>query len=161
MKTKWCPTCGAERIEQGKTEHAVTVGAQKFVGKLPAEVCGACGESLVMSRALGAFERAVACHLAEHGPATGETFRYMRKAFGMPAKEVAEWLGTVPETISRWETGARDVDLWAWLTLGAIVLDAASGNQRTRERLQQLKARKLAKTVPIRVEAAPRRAKAR
>lgn len=149
MDVKKCVECGSASLRKGVERHTQKVGGQAFVAELPAQTCAKCGEPLVSQETLEAFEQAVARHLAEHGPATGETFRFMRKAVGIPAKEVAELLATTPETVSRWENGARDVDLWAWTTLGSVVLDELVGKSATRDRLREAQAKKLAKTVAI------------
>jgi YgiT-type zinc finger domain-containing protein len=125
-------------LKRRTEKHRLPVGRQLFVAQLPVFACPKCGESYADSATLCTFERAVARHLAEHGPATGETFRFMRKAIALPAREVAGLLSTTPETVSRWETGARTVDRTAWTTLSALVLDELDGGRNMRERLQAL-----------------------
>src|SRR5689334_15327510 len=109
-----CVSCGGKVLKDGLDRHEQEVGRQLFVARLPATVCASCKETYVTSATLQSFERAVAKHLAQHGPATGETFRFMRKAVALPARTVAEVLATTPETVSRWEKGANGVtvDLW-------------------------------------------------
>jgi YgiT-type zinc finger domain-containing protein len=149
VDVKKCFECGSAGLRKGTEHHTEKIGGQTFVAELPAVVCPKCSEALVSHETLGAFEHAVARHLAEHGPANGDTFRYMRKAVGIAAKDVAELLATTPETVSRWENGARDVDLWAWTTLGSIVLDELEGRTATRDRIREARTKKPAKTVPI------------
>jgi hypothetical protein len=75
----------------------------------------------------------------------------MRKAIGLPAREVAHLLSTTPETVSRWEKGARAVDTCAWTTLASLVLDELEGRHDVRDRLLALKTKRPAKAGPIEV----------
>lgn len=155
MLTK-CAKCNEGTLRRGSRAQTYPVGEQTFSVQIDVLECPKCGHYYVETGALQSLQRSVGKHLAEHGPATGVTFRYMRKSIGMAAKDVAELLATTPETVSRWETAERNVDLWAWLTMGSIVLDTLAGNTVTRDRLQALKSRKLAKTVPIELIATKR-----
>jgi transcriptional regulator with XRE-family HTH domain len=84
------------------------------------------------------------------GPATGETFRFMRKSLGMRAADLAELLDVTPETISRWETGKLDVARSAWATLADVVVEQAEGRSRMLDRLRTLREpKKLAKAVRL------------
>lgn len=159
-KMEKCVTCGGKTLRDGVDRHEQRLGPQVFVAELPATICASCKESYVTSDTLLAFEGGVARHLAQHGPATGESFRFMRKSVGISAKDVAEMLATTPETISRWEKGANGVgvDLWAWSTLAAIVLDELAGKTATRDRLAATRRTKLAKTVAVELGPLRRRA---
>ena len=146
-----CIKCGNARMRRANEKYRIGVGKILFVSELPAMGCSKCGEFYIEQKEIVRFERKVARHLAERGPATGETFRFMRKAIGMPAREVAELLSTTPETISRWEKGTRPVDGWAWMTLGSLVLDELKGRRAVRARLQALKAKPPAKQKSVEV----------
>jgi DNA-binding transcriptional regulator YiaG len=134
-----CANCGEPLLTKAFEKHRIDVAKTLFVGRLPVLRCDGCGEWIVLAGAVDAFERRIASHLAQYGPATGETFRFMRKAIGAPARSVAELLHTTPETISRWEKGARPVDTCAWTTLATLVLDEISGSHAVRDRLQALR----------------------
>jgi len=92
----------------------------------------------VDSGSMAELEGAVSCALAKTGPASGETFRYMRKSLGMRAAVLAKMLGITAETISRWENEQRAVDGTAWIVLGALVLENAGMPPATFERLKVL-----------------------
>ena len=153
IKMDKCIACGKNALRVGVKKYEHKLGVQTFAANLPAQVCSSCHEFYMSHETLTAFDQTVARHIAEHGPATGETFRFMRKTVGLPANEVAKLLDTTPETVSRREKGVRDVDLWAWSTLGAIILDELAGKKTTRERLASARSKKLAKTVLLEVKA--------
>ncbi len=98
-----CIKCGHGKLKRASEKQRIVVAKILFVSELPVTLCPKCGESYVAHDVLAGFERGVARRLAEKGPATGETFRFMRKAIGLPAKEVASLLSTAPETVSRWK----------------------------------------------------------
>jgi len=75
------------------------------------------------------FEHAVARHVAEHGPVSGATMRYMRKSVPLSAANLAALLRVSPETVSRWETGERPVDRASWLVVRGLVLNPGSQSQ--------------------------------
>lgn len=88
--------------------------------------------------------------LALAGEATGEVFKFIRKAVGMKASELAELLGVAAETISRWETGEREVDRGAFALLADIARERLEGRASTLGMLKALRApRRLAKTVRL------------
>jgi putative zinc finger/helix-turn-helix YgiT family protein len=146
-----CAQCGNAKFRRATEKHYVNVAKTRFVADLPVTVCRKCGESYMEHKILSDFERRVARHLAENGPATGETFRFMRKAIGLPALEVAKLLGTTPETVSRWESGTHRPDAGTWTTLGSLVLDELGGRSDVRKRLQALKAKWPARPKPVHV----------
>lgn len=95
--------------------------------------------------AIGDLVRAeleMASMLALEGPMKGAAFKFMRVTLGLPAKDLARLLTVTPETVSRWENGARAVDLAAWMTLGALVLERAGKPTETMKRLDRLAARR-------------------
>jgi YgiT-type zinc finger domain-containing protein len=134
-----CPSCGG-RLLKTRTEEVVEVAKRRFVAKLPAQACRACGTTEVDVKALERLELEVACELARRGPACGETFRYLRKALGMRALDLAELLDLTAETVSRWENDQRAVDGPAWIALGSMVLEKAQQSTSTLERLRALRA---------------------
>jgi DNA-binding transcriptional regulator YiaG len=132
-----------------RMEH-VKVAGHTFVAELPTRMLE--GQLVVDFKVLEAFELAVARKLADSGESAGEAFRFMRKAIGLPATELAELLGVARETISRWENGERPVDRGALAVLGGLVEDRCNGTTSTRDRLQAIaKPPKLAKTVEVAV----------
>jgi transcriptional regulator with XRE-family HTH domain len=67
-----------------------------------------------------------------------ESFKFMRKAFGMKATEIAQALNVAPETVSRWENGQREVDWPEFMLLGFLVDDKLAGRTTTLSRLKAL-----------------------
>jgi DNA-binding transcriptional regulator YiaG len=124
-------TVGSDREERAVAGHT-------FVADLPAYVCKSCGESVIDYATLHRFNLAIAGRIAELGASSGEAFKFMRKAIGMKAVDLATLLNVAPETISRWETGQRSVDRGALIVLGAIVLDQLGNRTTTIERLHAL-----------------------
>jgi len=121
------------------TEREVrSVAGHTFVADMPANICG-CGESVIDYAPLHRFNLAIAGKLAELGASSGEAFKFMRKAIGMKAADLAALLHVVPETVSRWETGQRNVDYGAMVVLGAIALDQLEGRTRTLDLLRALR----------------------
>jgi DNA-binding transcriptional regulator YiaG len=114
-----------------------TVANRVFSVEVPAKPDPEHG-TLITTEALGRAEMAIATALALEGPVHGEAFRFMRGALGMTAKALAELLGVAPETVSRWETGERDVDRGAWLTLGSLVLERAGQPPAVQVRMSRL-----------------------
>jgi hypothetical protein len=106
--------------------------------------------------ALAAFELDVARDVAEHGPVSGETLAYMRKAMQLDAKALAKMLDVSAGTLSRWENGVRKVHFAAWFVAGDLVLERAGRETPPSERLSSVIA-KSARTVRIRVDVDPTR----
>lgn len=132
MKLTRCTECGSDRLVEGLEQDTLTLAEQTFTAEVPAVRCEACGAVFFDGPALGDFERAAARELAQRGPATAETFRFMRKAIGMRAADLAEMLDVTPETISRWETGKLPMSRTTWLTLSSLVLDYEGTTARLR-----------------------------
>jgi DNA-binding transcriptional regulator YiaG len=138
-RMKKCPSCGGTLMASRKRQ-TQNVGSREFVVTVAAGACRSCGSVFLENASLQRAEMEVACELARHGPVSGDAFRYLRKAIGLRAVVVAELLGVTPETISRWENGQRPVDKAAWMTLGSVVLEQASRQPETLERLRELRA---------------------
>jgi putative zinc finger/helix-turn-helix YgiT family protein len=72
--------------------------------------CKACGEVLPEIRNIKQVHKWIADYLIrKQGPLMGEEFRFLRKAMGMSAKELAQRLGVNPVTVSRWETNEANI----------------------------------------------------
>src|SRR5262245_51033303 len=102
---KKCPSCSKPTLRTGKHTHVVRAAGVQFRAALPALVCGSCDEAVVEDAAVERFELLAARELARMGIANGDAFRFMRKALGMTAAELARVLAVTPESVSRWETG--------------------------------------------------------
>ncbi len=130
--------CGNEQMVSGTERETRSVDGRTFVADVPAHVCERCGESVIDYQPLHLFNLAIAGKLAELGASSGEAFKFMRKVIGIKAADLAALLHVVPETVSRWETGQRNVDRGAMVVLGAIVLDQIEGRTSTLDRLRAL-----------------------
>lgn len=151
-----CTEYGGE-LEKKTTTERRKVAGQTFTAELPAEGCKACSETYVDASALEAYELAIARALATSGANSGEAFRFQRKALGLRASDLAELLGVAAETMSRWETGQREVNRGALVTLGSLVLDRCEGRATTLDRLRTLRqAPRLAKVVTLHVASSAR-----
>jgi DNA-binding transcriptional regulator YiaG len=154
-----CPTCDV-KTERRAAPVQRPVGDHLFVGEVDASACPKCSEVFYEGDSLRRFEVAVALTLAERGMVSGRAFQFMRRALGMRAVDLAELLDVAPETISRWEAGARDVDRAAWTALAGLVVDRAEGRDRVISILRALgEPRKQPKNIRVDSKPAKRRVK--
>jgi DNA-binding transcriptional regulator YiaG len=112
------------------------VSGIRFAGELAAKLCDACNEALLSAAELERFELAVAERLAALGVRTGESFKFMRKALGLRAVDLAALLDVASETVSHWETGKPEARAFA--LLGSMVMDRLAGSERTVDSLRVL-----------------------
>jgi putative zinc finger/helix-turn-helix YgiT family protein len=146
---KRCLACKG-RLQKRLVEETLEVGGHRFVASLPGRVCADCGESYLDAKTLERFELTVAVYLALAGETTGEVFKFIRKAVGMKATELADLLEVAPETISRWETDGRAVDRGAFVLIADMAREALEGRAGTLDMLKSQRApRRLAKTVRL------------
>lgn len=131
-----CVSCGHPKLKRGTTDEIVPVGALTFTVRAPALVCPKCGESYLDAETLGQVEHRVAGELAMEGADTSEAFRFMRKAIGLRAREVADLFGVTPETVSRWETGERQPADAAVKLLAVLVIEYLAGRNHALEVLR-------------------------
>lgn len=128
-----------KKCEKGKRAGAqryeIELGRRTFEGEVRGWRCRVCGERYHDGPDLEHFDQLVARWLAENGFETGAEFKFMRKAAGIRAADLAEWMGVTPETVSHWETGKHPSDVTTRALLAAIVLDALGGKTATRDRL--------------------------
>lgn len=150
-----CYACKNHNFVIDYIEKTREVNGHQFIATLPIQKCTTCGEFLFPAESLYQFELAIAHQLAESGTHSGQTFRFMRKAIGISARDLAHLLNVTPETISRWETNKRDIDHSALAILGALVLDELKGRTDTLQRLKNLQTHKpLAKFIRVTLHAA-------
>ena len=134
-----CTDCdSAALLVDAPAESSREIAGHRFVAVLPAKRCAACEKLLFDGKAIRNFELRVAGLLADAGASTGPAFRFMRKAIGMRATELAQLLDVSAETISRWETEKRAVDRGALALLGGLVRDAFVGRTSTLDQLRAL-----------------------
>lgn len=135
---KRCLQCKGERLSEATTEERLEVAGKTFEASVPVIRCADCGESYYPGPELERFELEVAGALAEHGEMSAEAFRFMRKALGVRACELAELLDVAQETVSRWEHGRLPIERRAAALLSAMVLDRLEGRTATLDRLKAL-----------------------
>lgn len=92
--------------------------------------CGTCGH-LVDARAVDeAATRAAIRAIVDAGLANGRTFRFLRDAVGLQAKELGALIFSGIGTISRWENAHRVPDRRAWALLACLASDAVGDGRR-------------------------------
>ncbi len=142
---KRCPLCKSTDLRPVERSHAVTVPLRAgplrlVVAGLPAVLCGACGEGFIAGADLSRAELLAAADVANRGLQDGGAFRFMRKAAGLRAAELADLLNVTEGTVSRWENDHAPVDRAAWATLAAVVTEKLAGESSTLDRLRASKA---------------------
>lgn len=131
-----CTNCGKTSLAAGEQPITLDVGERSFDGLVAGWHCRSCGERSYDGQDLEAFEQLAAAWLAEHGVRTPEELKFMRKAVGIRAADLASLLGVTPETVSHWETGKHAADLAVRSEIAAIVLETLSRPTNARSRLQ-------------------------
>lgn len=135
-----CSKCGTA-MRQDTLTRDVTVAGVPFVVRMPGEHCPNGDSWSVSNEAAREMDRLVLRSIATRGPATGQTFKYMRGSLKLKAAELAELLGVTAETVSRWETGAVTMTPLPWVTVAAMALDQLDGRATTTKRLRAATAR--------------------
>jgi putative zinc finger/helix-turn-helix YgiT family protein len=133
-----CPNCKSALVDSSD-DVTMRVGDETFDVRVPARRCAACDEVYTDAAALARAELTVAEHLANAGRVSGPALRFMRKALGLRAVDLAEQLDMSPETVSRWETGEREVPGFAFAVVGGLVVDRIAGRHETADRLRAIK----------------------
>jgi len=118
-----CARCGGDESDL-VAERSFDVAGHSFTAELPARRCAACGQLSFRPDALERLELLAASKLAEAGENTGEAFRFMRRALGMPAAELAPLLGISADALARWDRAdyvyKSAVELVGGLILGKL-----------------------------------------
>lgn len=109
MTRRQCPECGATltidrgpyRFDESGLSQVTLVGAE-------IRRCPACGYEDVAIPRLGPLLDAITRTLvAKPAPLAAEEIRWLRKRLEWAGAELATYMGTTRETVSRWETGAH------------------------------------------------------
>lgn len=138
-KLRKCVKCGHRELVDARARDSVVVAGHTFAGVVPAQRCTRCGEVYFLPGALGRLELLAAHRLAAAGERAGEAVKFMRKALGMRAIDLAELLDVTPDTVSRWETDKSPIGRGELALLGALVDDRIAGHTSTLDRLQGLR----------------------
>ena len=134
---KRCVLCDGS-LKKTLTKYTRSFGSHRIAIDLPATACTKCGEDYVSGEVLLRADLLTASALPGAGIATGEAFKFMRKALGLRAADLAEMLSVDAATISRWETGKGPVDRAALATLAAAATERLAGGEATLGRLRAL-----------------------
>jgi DNA-binding transcriptional regulator YiaG len=122
---------------------------------VPGQECRQCGESFFEVRTLARFDQLVAKELANAGVKTGDVLRFIRKAAGVRAVDLAALLDVRPETVSRWEHDKRPIDRGSYAVLHQLLIEKLAESTATADYLRRLgKAKRLPKTVRVEMQAA-------
>lgn len=132
---KRCTEC-KEHVVAGLQTLTLKVGERSFEAPVAGWSCPSCREQYYQGGSLEAFEEAVAMWVAEHGITSSQDIRFMRKAAGIRAADLASWLNVSAETVSHWETGKHRPDVATLATIASIVLETLSGESSTKDRLR-------------------------
>ncbi|MBL8605566.1 MAG: helix-turn-helix domain-containing protein [Myxococcales bacterium] len=132
---KQCVKCNGA-LSATEVREEVRVAGATFAGLVRARRCDGCGEVYIAAEDAMRFDLRVARELGIRGAATGEAFKFMRKALAMRAADLAGLLGVAAETVSRWERGERSVDRAALTVVGALVVDKLEGRATTMKLLK-------------------------
>lgn len=124
-----CPICRNSNFRAGTYELREAVGELRFRASLPLTECLDCGETMVEGEDLYDCDLRIAVECAKRNAMSRESFRFIRGALGLQSKQTALILGVVPETVSRWEHGAKPVDATAWRFLCTLLMDHAEGRR--------------------------------
>lgn len=144
-----CPHCRGSLVRARRAQGRI-VGETCFMVRGPAAACRRCHAVFIPAAGLERIDLAVACDLALRAPPAGEAFRFIRRALGLKAMDLAALLRVTAETVSRWENDQRMVDANAWISIGSLALERAALPPETLRRLGGLqKPKKLPKTVHL------------
>lgn len=133
-----CESCDSNNAKITQVVHETVVGEHVFKSRVNAIECPKCGE-LVAGDELARAEFEVASELVVCGIVNKESFRFLRSVLDMNGRQTAELLNVTPETVSRWESGARELEWLAWAHLAAMVRDKADGRHDTAEQLRAMR----------------------
>jgi putative transcriptional regulator len=107
-----CPACGTAKM-------AATQGAYKYdesglpnvtLLNVTIRKCAHCGEEAVEIPAISQLHEVLATAIVrKESELTSDEFRFLRKYLGYSSADFAKLIDVQPETISRWETGAKPI----------------------------------------------------
>lgn len=150
-----CPSCQAKKFKGRLAEKVKVVGGHRFRALVPGQECQQCGESFYEIGTLARFDQLVAKELADAGVKSGEALRFIRKAAGVAATDLAALLDVRPETVSRWENDKRPIDRGSYAVLHQLLIEKLAESTATADYLRGLsKPKRLPKTVKLEVAAA-------
>ncbi len=157
---KKCAECKSTKLRKGAVSEKLSVSLEDgskdvvFTAELPAVICADCNANYVSHDDLAQFELGAAEWITQHGIRDAKALRFIRKALGMRAVDLAALLDVTAETVSHWENGHTPIDVGAFTVLGDLVADAIAGKTTTRDRLESLREPVKAPKRPVRLKVA-------
>lgn len=157
---KKCAECKSTKLRKGEITEKLSVplgdGSKDivFAAELPADICTDCNANYVSHEDLARFDLGAAQWLTLRGIREAKALRFIRKALGMRAVDLARLLDVTPETVSHWENGHTPIDVGAFTVLGDLVADAIAGETATLDRLKSLREPAKAPKRPVRLKVA-------
>lgn len=125
-----CLGCGLEGLHTIDVSRDVETGIPgKTKVVVAARACAHCGRLERPAATERAIHEASVRLAADSGRVNGATFRFLRKAAGLRAREVARTLGVSVGTISRWENEAREVDARSWVLVALLAVESLGGDR--------------------------------
>lgn len=126
-----------EAYEAGRTTLEIIVAGHTFTAQVPAMLDpGNQQEFLVDGEVLADFELRIAQWWCDRPELPGAALKFIRHTLGLKQVELAELLGYKAETLSRWETGEREVPRLVRVVLAGVVADRLAGQEETLHRLR-------------------------
>ena len=104
-----CDQCGT-RVQTRRENYRYDVGGLSGITLAGVEVhrCPRCGNEAVTIPRIGPLHETITRALLEKpAPLAPEEVRWLRKRLEWAGAELATYMGTTRETVSRWETGAH------------------------------------------------------
>jgi len=106
-----CDRCGAQ-MKSGRENYRYTLSGLDSVTLMNVEMrrCPECGEYEVDIPRIDELHRLIAQAVASKRPRlTPQEIRFLRKYLGFSGVDFARTLDVTPETVSRWETGKKQM----------------------------------------------------
>lgn len=130
-----CPACDSDRSTMTSMRRTRNVAGVAFSATLPAWRCADCRRVTVDDHVSRAFERGIAVDIAQRGPTSGETFRFLRARLALPSSELASILEVDVPVLRQWEVDATNVDRVAWLVVAGLVLESIDASASSSVRI--------------------------
>ena len=134
---KKCVECKAEAMRPAAIRSEHKVGGFTLAGDVSGFECTKCGAKYLSGPSLGRFELEAAARVAALGARDGASMRFIRKALGLKASELAELLGVAAETVSRWENDSLPIEPRWFALLAALADDRLAGRERVTAALRR------------------------
>ncbi len=135
-----CDRCGAQ-MKSGRENHRYTLSGLDSVTLMNVEMrrCPACGEYEVDIPRIDELHRLIAQTVASKRPRlTPQEIRFLRKYLGFSGADFARTLDVTPESVSRWETGKKQMSPVAERALRLMVFVRAPIDEYPLEKLAEV-----------------------